>query len=55
MLFSDSRYVLSGTKRASGVKGIVKMLFSDSRKVLFVNIQKTGGETVERNFGEACA
>src|SRR5438132_652333 len=28
------------------VKVIVGMLFSDSRKVLFVHIQKTGGETV---------
>jgi chondroitin 4-sulfotransferase 11 len=46
MLFSDSRCVLSGTKRAFSVKGIVGMLFSDSHKVLFVHIQKTGGETV---------
>src|SRR2546423_2619178 len=46
MLFSDSRCVLSGTKRAFNGKGIVGMLFSDSHKVLFVHIQKTGGETV---------
>jgi len=46
MLFADSRYVSPGTKRAFSVKGIVGMLFSDSRKVLFVHIQKTGGETV---------
>ena len=46
MLFSDSRYVLSGAKRAFSVKGIVRMLLSDRRKVLFVHIQKTGGETV---------
>src|SRR5438552_5647179 len=48
MLFSDSRYVLSGTKHVFSVKGIVGMLLSDSRKVLFVHIQKTGGETVSR-------
>ena len=46
MLFPDSRCVSSGTKRAFRVKGIVGMLLSDSRKVLFVHIQKTGGETV---------
>jgi Sulfotransferase family len=38
--------VLSGPKRAFSVKGIVAMLLSNSRKVLFVHIQKTGGETV---------
>src|SRR5437762_12975785 len=48
MLFSDSRYVLSGTKLAFSGKGIVGMLFSDSRKVLFFHIHKTGGVTVER-------
>jgi len=46
MLFFDSRRVLSGTKCAFSAKGIVGMLFSDSHKVLFVHIQKTGGETV---------